>query len=264
MRADSGSPNPHQPLGQSANGANGESSSDEESDTEKAESQVEVKKEPMDQSAPVKGPHTPADETSGLAPTPASNGGGWKAIGDSQAVTSSQIARPTSSSANAVPKKEPSPLPIAQRLNGVFGNDDDEDDMHKRKKLKPFEITREERMQVMTVDEKKELTKQIIRKIPLTKGNDQNYKKIEIFVFSDELFVHKIEWEQLDRQWMNDRIRPWVLKKISSFIGEEDSAFCDFICDQLEKKASPEKILKDVAVVRYLKKSDSCSFPNYR
>ncbi|CAI2354899.1 unnamed protein product [Caenorhabditis sp. 36 PRJEB53466] len=241
LRADSGSPNPHQPLGQSANGANGESSSDDESGSEKTDGKKEEEEAESKEHNGAPG----EEETDGPARTTVTETtrlggggsvtigpGGWKAIGgDSHAAPS--IVRPTSSS-SSVPKKEPSPIPIAQRLSGVFGNDDDEDEMHKRKKLKPFEITREERAQVMTADEKKELTKQIIKKIPLTK---------------EELFLHKIEWDQLDRQWMNDRIRPWVAKKVSSFLGEEDTTFCDFICEQLALQTSPDKILKDVAVI---------------
>uniref|UniRef100_A0A8R1E7C3 PWI domain-containing protein n=1 Tax=Caenorhabditis japonica TaxID=281687 RepID=A0A8R1E7C3_CAEJA len=240
MRADSGSPNPHQPLGQSANGANGESeSSDEESGSEKT-SDVKIKEEiKVEQIEPpkeitVEATTTATEVTSSDSPAPSQNGG-WKAIGDSSQQTSAQIARPVASGSAALTKKEAiSPIPIAQRLNGVFGNDDEEDDIHKRKKMKPFEITREERMQVMSVDEKKELTKQIIRKIPLTK---------------DELFIHKIEWEQLDQKWMQDRVRPWVAKKISSFFGEEDNTLCDFICEQIDKRTPPEQMLKDVAMI---------------
>uniref|UniRef100_A0A1I7SYN1 RRM domain-containing protein n=1 Tax=Caenorhabditis tropicalis TaxID=1561998 RepID=A0A1I7SYN1_9PELO len=231
MRADSGSPNPHQPLGQSANGDNGESSSEDESGSEKTETKddikTEIKEEPMS---------FQEGTSSHLSQDIGSNGGGaWKAIGDDSA-PNPQITRPVSNGnhSQAQVKKEQSPLPIAQRLNGVFGNDDEEDEIHKKKKLKPFEITREERMQVMSADEKKELTRQIIKRIPTTK---------------EELFVHKIEWDQIDQKWMDDRIRPWVAKKVSSFLGEEDKTLCDYICEQIGQKATPEQLLKDVAVI---------------
>ncbi|UMM34510.1 hypothetical protein L5515_007556 [Caenorhabditis briggsae] len=233
MRADSGSPNPHQPLGQSANGDNMESSSEDESDSEKAVVKEEVKEEPKE--VPMdhgEGPSEPqvSEDLSG-----ANSAGAWKAIGDDSSLVS-QITRPSANgNQQAAPlKKEASPMPIAQRLSGVFGNDDDEDDENKKKKMKPFEITREERMQVMSDDEKKALTKQIIKKIPLTK---------------EELFVHKIEWDQLDQKWMDTRIRPWVSKKVSSFLGEEDKSLCDFICEQIGQQATPEQILKDVAMI---------------
>ncbi|CAA99936.3 PWI domain-containing protein [Caenorhabditis elegans] len=230
MRADSGSPNPHQPLGQSANGE--KSSSEEESDSEKTdvkkEIKDEIKEEPID-----------VDISEHVDPNTGSSGTngnfGWKAIGDDSSLNT-KINRPIANGNQNQPqiKKEASPIPIAQRLSGVFGNDDDEDDVHSKKKLKPFEITREERMQVMSAEEKRELTKQIIKTIPATK---------------DELFVHRIEWDQLDGKWMNDRIRPWVAKKVTQFLGEEDKSFCDFICDQIEKQATPQEILKDVAVI---------------
>ncbi|ULT88695.1 hypothetical protein L3Y34_007716 [Caenorhabditis briggsae] len=232
MRADSGSPNPHQPLGQSANGDNMESSSEDESDSEKAVDKEEVKEEPKVPMDHGEGPSEPqvSEDLSG-----ANSAGAWKAIGDDSSLVS-QITRPSANgNQQAAPlKKEVSPMPIAQRLSGVFGNDDDEDDENKKKKMKPFEITREERMQVMSDDEKKALTKQIIKKIPLTK---------------EELFVHKIEWDQLDQKWMDTRIRPWVSKKVSSFLGEEDKSLCDFICEQIGQQATPEQILKDVAMI---------------
>lgn len=234
MRADSGSPNPHQPLGQSATGENGESSSDDESGSEKnglnvEEVKVEIKDEPMDHE---EGTSNPQSQEQGDNIRGVSSGGSWKAIGDESALNS-HLARPANGN-QTQPKKEASPIPIAQRLSGVFGNDDDEDDESRKKKLKPFEITREERQQVMSAEEKKELTKQIIKRIPLTK---------------EELFVHRIEWDQLDRRWMDNRIRPWVAKKVNAFLGEDDQSLCDFICEQIGQQATPEKILKDVAVI---------------
>lgn len=234
MRADSGSPNPHQPLGQSAKGGNGESSSDDESSSEKnnaeADGEARLKQEPMDHAEGSSAPPLQGQESNASG---APNGGAWKSIGDDAALNS-QIARPAANGCQSQVKKEVSPLPIAQRLSGVFGNDDDEDDENRKKKLKPFEITREERMQVMSAEEKKELTKQIIKKIPLTK---------------EELFVHKIEWDQLDRKWMDNRIRPWVAKKVNAFLGEDDQSLCDFICEQIGKQATPEEILKDIAMI---------------
>ncbi|KAF1751767.1 hypothetical protein GCK72_018321 [Caenorhabditis remanei] len=229
MRADSGSPNPHQPLGQSAKGDNGESSSEDESSSEKNNAEADgVKMEPMDH-----GEGTSVQQGEELNAPGAVNGGAWKSIGD-DATLNPQIARPVANGNQPQVKKEASPLPIVQRLNGVFGNDDDEDDENRKKKLKPFQITREERMQVMSAEEKKELTKQIIKKIPLTK---------------EELFVHKIEWDQLDRKWMDNRIRPWVAKKVNAFLGEDDQSLCDFICEQIGKQATPEEILKDIAMI---------------
>ncbi|EGT39102.1 hypothetical protein CAEBREN_03913 [Caenorhabditis brenneri] len=252
IRADSGSPNPHQPLGQSANGEPGESSSEDESGSEKTaikqeepEIKQEIKEEPMDHEEgssemPPTAHENGANSAHGANGANGANGGGaWKAIGDDSA-PNTHISRPTSNGNQSQQnqqqqiKKEPSPIPIAQRLNGVFGNDDDEDEDNRKKKLKPFEITREERMQVMSVEEKKELTRQIIKKIPTSK---------------EELFVHKIEWDQIDQKWMHDRIRPWVAKKISSFLGEEESTLCDYICEQIAQQATPEQLLKDVAVI---------------
>jgi RNA-binding protein 25 len=48
---------------------------------------------------------------------------------------------------------------------------------------------------------------------------------------------------------MERRIRPWINKKIAEYIGEEELALLDFICNKLQSKSSAQSILDDVAMV---------------
>jgi RNA-binding protein 25 len=48
---------------------------------------------------------------------------------------------------------------------------------------------------------------------------------------------------------MEKRIRPWINKKITEYIGEEEVALLDFICTKLNAKCNAHSILKDVAMV---------------
>jgi len=48
---------------------------------------------------------------------------------------------------------------------------------------------------------------------------------------------------------MERRIRPWINKKIAEYIGEEELALLDFICNKLQSESSAQSILDDVAMV---------------
>lgn len=48
---------------------------------------------------------------------------------------------------------------------------------------------------------------------------------------------------------MEKRIRPWINKKITEYIGEEEQALLDFICTKLQAHSSATSILDDVAMV---------------
>ena len=48
---------------------------------------------------------------------------------------------------------------------------------------------------------------------------------------------------------MEKRIRPWINKKIAEYIGEEELALLDFICNKLQSNSSAQCILDDVAMV---------------
>lgn len=48
---------------------------------------------------------------------------------------------------------------------------------------------------------------------------------------------------------MEKRIRPWINKKITEYIGEEEQALLDFICTKLQARSAAQSILDDVAMV---------------
>ncbi|CAD6191617.1 unnamed protein product [Caenorhabditis auriculariae] len=223
LRADSGSPNPHQPLGHpdSSSSSESEEASDAEDDAANRGSSGRA-------SADVAGTPKPANGVN--------NAGGWKAIDGSASATQLPATSSAKTASPAVATASPRVAPIAQRLNGVFGDDDDEVNpmYEKKKKLGVFQVTREERLQVLSADEKKELTKSIIRKIPTDK---------------EELFKYPIEWDHLDKTLMNERIKPWVSKKVKEFLGEEEAQLVEFICRSINNRESPSKLLQDIALI---------------
>ncbi|CAH8841457.1 unnamed protein product [Trichobilharzia szidati] len=86
----------------------------------------------------------------------------------------------------------------------------------------------------LSTEEKKAIIKKIIEGIPTHKR---------------ELFAYPIDWDMVDAEFVNSRIKPWVDKKIVSYIGEAEATLSNFICDQLLHHNPPERILADIAMV---------------
>ena len=45
------------------------------------------------------------------------------------------------------------------------------------------------------------------------------------------------------------RVGPWINKKIMEYIGEQEPALTEFICNKLSLHISPENILNDISMV---------------
>ena len=86
----------------------------------------------------------------------------------------------------------------------------------------------------LPVAEKKAIIKQIIERIPTSK---------------EELFAYPIDWKAVDADFVNQRIKPWVDKKIIAYLGEAEATLSNFICEQVLEHRPPAKILSDIALV---------------
>ncbi|XGW02871.1 hypothetical protein V3C99_014699 [Haemonchus contortus] len=227
LREDSGSPNPHQPLGQRDGDADSSSSSAEESDDEDDGKSVD-EKSAGDDEEDTKTPKSDAP------PSNITHEDRWRSVDVTSQSTPLSVSSPVmlrnASSTTSLPAMQRPEL--NSRLNGVFG--DDEEEEGGRNKLKPFEITQEDRMETLTTDEKKRMVKDLINNIPTTK---------------EELFAHTIDWRYVDRPLIEQRVRPWVAKKIMEFLGEEEGALVDFVCEKVANKTSPDRILGDIAMI---------------
>lgn len=47
-------------------------------------------------------------------------------------------------------------------------------------------------------------------------------------------------------------MKPWVSKKITDYIGEEEASLVDFVCEKVTSRTDPQKILSDIAMVLVL------------
>lgn len=104
-------------------------------------------------------------------------------------------------------------------------------------------------------EEKRQAVRKIIESIPTKK---------------EDLFSYSLDWSLLDsvrrffctcstqdylffcfplKNLMEKRIKPWVIKKIVEYLGEEEPSLTDFICSSITSKKSADNILADIRIV---------------
>ena len=135
-------------------------------------------------------------------------------------------------------------------VKDVFNQDDDDTGVGRKKKLAPLPtltttsttasttntaaITAASEKKKASSEDKRKHIKSLIDKIPTDKG---------------ALFEYNIDWDLVDNQLMEKRIRPWVNKKIAEYIGEPEPTLTDFICSKVLAGSSPKSVLEDVQMV---------------
>ncbi|KAL5759797.1 hypothetical protein ACOSQ2_018635 [Xanthoceras sorbifolium] len=83
---------------------------------------------------------------------------------------------------------------------------------------------------VKTPDKKKLFdAKQLIDMIPKTK---------------EELFSYEINWAVYDKHELHERMRPWISKKITEFLGEEETTLVDYIVTSTQEHVKASQMLE--------------------
>ncbi|KAL4361008.1 hypothetical protein GQ457_04G007260 [Hibiscus cannabinus] len=83
---------------------------------------------------------------------------------------------------------------------------------------------------VKTTDSQKLLdAKQLIDMIPKTK---------------EELFAYEINWNVYDQHALHERMRPWISKKITEFLGEEEKTLVDYIVSSTQEHVKASQMLE--------------------
>ncbi|XP_022776076.1 RNA-binding protein 25-like isoform X2 [Durio zibethinus] len=83
---------------------------------------------------------------------------------------------------------------------------------------------------VKTTDHQKLLdAKQLIDMIPKTK---------------EELFSYEINWDVYDQHALHERMRPWISKKITEFLGEEEKTLVDYIVSSTQEHVKASQMLE--------------------
>ena len=130
----------------------------------------------------------------------------------------------------------PCPERLKRNVPDIFNtNEEDETSSRKRRRLPTLHDDDDSSSsRLLTSEEKKKQIKELISEIPTAK---------------DQLFSYTIEWDFVDKSLMEKRIRPWINKKVTEFIGEEEAALVDFICTKLNSRSSAESILNEVVMI---------------
>jgi len=72
----------------------------------------------------------------------------------------------------------------------------------------------------------------------------------QIPIEKEELFAFKIDWKVIDdNDIVEDKMRPWVSKKITEFLGEEEPTLIEYICKKLVDHSPPQDILDQLQLV---------------
>ncbi|XP_071724471.1 RNA-binding motif protein 25 [Rutidosis leptorrhynchoides] len=86
-----------------------------------------------------------------------------------------------------------------------------------------------------TPDNKKLLyAKQLIDMIPKTK---------------EELFSYEINWDVYDKHELHERMRPWITKKITDFLGEEEVTLIDYIVNSTREHMKASEMLEQLIAI---------------
>ncbi|ONM04831.1 RNA-binding protein 25 isoform X2 [Zea mays] len=104
-----------------------------------------------------------------------------------------------------------------RRSSEARPNDERREKLHDREKDKP----KSENKKILDA-------KQLIDMIPRTK---------------EELFAYDINWAIYDKHELQERMRPWISKKIIEFLGEEESTLVDYIVSCTKDHVQAEKML---------------------
>lgn len=86
----------------------------------------------------------------------------------------------------------------------------------------------------MTAEERKQMVKELIDAIPTKK---------------EELFDYSVAWVHLDDEVVEQKVKPWVEKKIRDYIGDDEPSLVSFICERVTSHTEPSRLLSDLAVI---------------
>jgi len=211
---------------------------------ERVEEEVEAKQEPEDEVIQIEEIRNPSPQSDDHYDDNGADGGDYEPM---QSPEISEIPEPESAP-EPVPEAVPAPIPPTRQsmskrkklpVADIFNQEEEETTTHTKKKLKsglpPITTDRKkEESSSKSADDKRKHIKSLIEKIPTDKA---------------ALFAFDIDWDLVDNQLMEKRIRPWVNKKIAEYIGEPEPTLTDFICSKVLAGSTPKAILEDVQMV---------------
>ncbi|KAF4366109.1 hypothetical protein F8388_014827 [Cannabis sativa] len=132
---------------------------------------------------------------------------------------------------NVGPKEEKSDNEKERSKRTRERNDEDVVRSKSETKEKTHDADREHGIdKIKSSDNKKLLdAKQLIDMIPRTK---------------EELFSYEINWAIYEKHALHERMRPWISKKITEFLGEEETTLVDYIVSSTQDHVEADRMLQ--------------------
>ncbi|XP_042053044.1 RNA-binding protein 25-like isoform X2 [Salvia splendens] len=120
--------------------------------------------------------------------------------------------------------------------SGQRGRDRHEEENNSIREESRRDHSERERSNKTRTPEKQKLldAKQLIDTIPKTK---------------DELFSYEINWAIYDQNVLHERMRPWVSKKITDFLGEEEVTLVDYIVSSTQEHVDAGEMLERLQTI---------------
>ncbi|CAN0159713.1 unnamed protein product, partial [Hapterophycus canaliculatus] len=57
----------------------------------------------------------------------------------------------------------------------------------------------------------------------------------------DELFAYEVNWQMVEaHNIIQSKMRPWIVKKIIEYLGEEEKTLTEFILTKLGQRSPPQ------------------------
>ncbi|KAF6169390.1 hypothetical protein GIB67_016560 [Kingdonia uniflora] len=127
--------------------------------------------------------------------------------------------------------RRPSERSSHRDRNDEESNHSREDNRERNDRDRDRDRGRERGSDKLKTSENKKLldAKQLIDMIPKTK---------------EELFSYKINWPVYDEHKLHDRMKPWIAKKITEFLGEEEATLVDYIVSSTKEHVRASRMLE--------------------
>jgi len=145
-----------------------------------------------------------------------------------------------------IPKKPATSTTPSKPIFILETDDSQETNLKKKRKLMVLEheVGKHEGREEKEEKEKEDLTvildakakaQAVIDKIPTVKS---------------ELFKFEINWDSVsENKIVEEKMRPWVKKKIIEYLGEEEQTLIDYICKKLTEHTPPDQLLELLLLV---------------
>ncbi|CAF0896551.1 unnamed protein product [Adineta steineri] len=163
-------------------------------------------------------------------------------------------------------------LPSKRKLavNDVFRDDQEDDSINSVPKKSKLPIILEQQTTISQISSSQNIPEysipntkdEVLKTTPLMSNTNTNLAQIQeekrqavrklienIPTKKEDLFAYELDWSLLDSTLMEKRIKPWIIKKIIEYIGEEEPTLTDFICTSVMSKKNADSILADIRVV---------------